>query len=156
MYRRSTGEHVATLDGQFPPHMAAEAAVELCEEYNGALIAPERNNHGHAVLQAIETLGYEYIYQHTDERLGWLTNAVTRPVMLDALEDAHRSGLWSSPDEHVLAQFRKFVVSERGKPEAARGEFDDLVLAAAIGWAVRSLPANDDLSVGGYAGARRF
>lgn len=138
MYRRDTGEHVATLDGQFQPHEAGEVAVELCKEYNGALLVPERNNHGHAVLQAVRTLGYRRVYRHEDDKLGWPTNPVTRPVMLDALEDVHRRSLWSSADEILLGQIRKFVVNDQGKPEAPRGEHDDLVIAAAIGWAVRS------------------
>lgn len=137
MYRRSNGEHVATLDGQFPPHDAAAVAVELCKEYCGALLAPERNNHGHAVLQAIKTIGYSRVFRHEDDKRGWPTNVVTRPVMLDALEDAHRRGLWTSPDEAVLSQMRKFVINDQGKAEAATGEHDDLIIAAAIGWMVR-------------------
>lgn len=137
MYKRATGQHVASLDGQFPPHDAAAAAVELCKEYNGALFAPERNNHGHAVLQAIRTIGYNRVYKHDDDKRGWNTNVVSRPVMLDSLEDAHRRGLWSTPDENLLAQMLKFIVTDGGKPEAARGTHDDLVIAAAIGWAVR-------------------
>lgn len=137
VYRRDTGEHVATIDGQFPPHDAAAVAVELCKEYNGALLAVERNNHGHAVLQAVKTLGYSRVYKHTDDRRGWPTDQVTRPVMLDALEAAHRTGLWKSPDRAVLGQMRKFIINANGKPEAATGEHDDLVIAGAIGWAVR-------------------
>jgi hypothetical protein len=89
------------------------------------------------VLQATKTLGYSRVYRHADDKRGWPTNVVTRPVMLDALEDAHRRGLWSSPDAAVLGQMRKFVVGDTGKAEAARGEHDDLVIAAAIGWVVR-------------------
>jgi hypothetical protein len=137
VYKRSTGQHVATLDGQFPPHDAADVAIGLCKEYGGALFAPERNNHGHAVLQATKSLGYNRVYRHEDDKRGWPTNVVTRPVMLDSLEDAHRRGLWSSPDAAVLGQMRKFVINDSGKAEAARGEHDDLVIAAAIGWAVR-------------------
>ncbi len=137
MYKRSNGQHVATLDGQFQPHDAAAVAVEFCKEYNGALLAPERNNHGHAVIQAVSTLGYNRVYRHEDEKRGWLTNVVTRPVMLDSLEDAHRRGLWTSPDAGLLEQMRNFVISDSGKAEGSHGQHDDLVIAAAIGWAVR-------------------
>jgi hypothetical protein len=137
MYKRSSGQHVASLDGQFQPHDAAAVGVELCTEYGGALFAPERNNHGHAVLQATKTIGYNRVYRHDDDKRGWNTNVVSRPVMLDSLEDAHRRGLWTTPDGAVLAQMRKFVINDSGKAEAARGENDDLVIAAAIGWAVR-------------------
>jgi len=137
IYKRGNGQHVATIDGQFQPHEAAAVAVELCREYRDALLAPERNNHGHAVLQAVRTLGYNRVFRHEDDKRGWPTNVVTRPVMLDSLEDAHRRGLWSSPDEALLGQMRKFIINDHGKAEAARGEHDDLVIAAAIGWAVR-------------------
>jgi hypothetical protein len=138
MYHRATGEHVATLDGQYQPYEAADAGVKLCKEYGNALFAPERNNHGHAVIvAAANSFGYRRIYRHGDDKRGWLTNVVSRPVMLDEFEDAVRSGSWSSPDARVLSQMRKFVVNDNGKPEAARGEHDDLVLAAAIGWSVR-------------------
>ncbi len=137
IYKRSNGQHVATIDGQFPPHEGAAVAVELCKEYSGALLAPERNNHGHAALQAIKTLGYNRVYRHDDDKRGWPTNVVTRPVMLDSLEDAHRRGLWTSPDAALLGQMRKFVISDSGKAEGAHGSHDELVIAAAIGWAVR-------------------
>lgn len=139
LINRETAEHAATIDGQFAPHDAAAVAVALCKEYNGALLAPERNNHGHAVIQAAyRELSYRNIYRHADGNHGWPTNSMTRPVMLDALEDAHRKGIWTTPDRHVLAQFRKFIVNRLGKSEAAQGEHDDLVIACAIAWSVRA------------------
>jgi hypothetical protein len=138
---RVTGEHCATIDGQYPPWELARAGAKLGHEYNDALIAVERNNHGHATLQALEREEkYKQIYEHADKKNGWPTNPVTRPIMLDALDDAHRNGHWSSPDRAVLGQFRTFVTNSNGKPEAAPGENDDLVLAEAIGWSVRQIP----------------
>jgi hypothetical protein len=135
---------VATLDGQFSPEDAAKEAVALCREYNTALLAIERNNHGHSAINTAindpECNYRERLYVHDDKRHGWPTNTVTRPVMLDALESAHRTGLWSTPDRQLLAQMRKFVINSNGKPEAASGEHDDMVMAAAIGWAVRQRP----------------
>lgn len=138
---RKTGEHCATISGQYTPWDLADAGAKLGREFNNAEIVVERNNHGHAVLQALQREHkYPKIYKHDDDKLGWPTNAITRPTMLDALEDAHRSGLWTSADRNVLAQFRTFVVLDSGKAEAARGEHDDLVMAEAICWAVRQRP----------------
>ncbi len=139
---RATTEHCATISGQYPTWELARAAAKLGAEYNWALIPVERNNHGHAVLQALEReQKYPHIYLHTaDGKLGWPTNPVTRPQMLDELDDAHRRGLWTSPDRNVLTQFRTFIVTATGKAEAARGENDDLVIAEAIWWAVRQIP----------------
>lgn len=140
VYDWETGEHVASVSGQYTPWALAEASSKLGHEYNTALIAPERNNHGHSMILALTRpeIAYPLIYQHDDEKYGWPTNAVTRPVMLDELEHAHRSGLWKSPDRALLGQMKTFITGPTGKPEAAPGEQDDLVLAAAIGWAVRA------------------
>lgn len=139
---RETGEHMATISGQYQPWELAEVGAKLGREYNTAQIAVERNNHGHAVLQALEREHkYPKIYKHDDGKLGWPTNTVTRPTMLDALENAHRTGLWKSTDRKVLAQMHTFIIAKSGKAEAARGEHDDLVMAEAIGWAVRAKPA---------------
>lgn len=143
MRNRATGEHCATLSGQYQPWELAKASALLGNEYFTAEIAVERNNHGHSVLQALEREEhYPNIYRHpVDGKLGWPTNTVTRPTMLDELEDAHRKGLWATRDRGVLAQFRTFIITDTGKAEAARGEHDDLVMAEAIGWAVRQTPS---------------
>lgn len=142
LYERASGEHVATIDGQYTPWELADAAARLGREYNSAEIVVERNNHGHAVLQALERQhAYPELYEHDDGKPGWPTNPVTRPTMLGEFEDSHRRGLWRSPDRGVLAQIRTFVIKASGKPEAANGEKDDLVMAAAIGWAVRQKPS---------------
>lgn len=138
---RSTGEHCATVFGQYQPWELAAALAKLGLEYNTALVVVERNNHGHAVLQALHReLKYPAIYVHDDDKQGWPTNSVTRPTMLDALEDAHRKGGWKSNCRATLGQMSVFVITPSGKAEAARGEHDDLVLAEAIGWAVRQRP----------------
>jgi hypothetical protein len=142
MYDRATGKHVATISGQYQPWELAGALAKLARKYNDAEVVVERNNHGHAVLQALEREEkYKKVYKFEDKKPGWPTNAITRPMMLDALEDSHRRGLWKTKDRNVLSQFRTFVITDTGKAEAARGEHDDLVMAAAIGWAVRSRKA---------------
>lgn len=137
-----TNELCAVLLGQFTPWQLAEALAELGTEYNEALVAVERNNHGHSVLQALEReRKYERIFRGPDFKAGWLTSSSTRPMMLDALEDAHRSGGWSSCCRSTLAQMRTFIVTDAGRAQAANGEHDDMVIAEAIWWAVRRKPA---------------
>lgn len=136
VYQRGTGAHVATVSGQFKPWDLARAAAEVGRLYNLANVVVERNNHGHACLRALDAeQKYPRVYQGTDEKPGWLTSAVSRTAALDAFEQAHRSGAWASADSNVLAEVRTFVV-KNGKPQAASGANDDLVMAAAIGWDV--------------------
>ncbi len=138
-----TGQHMASIDGQLTPARLAEVGAELAREYNGALIAPERNNHGHAVLLALGKLDpktgkilYGNVYEHHDKKEGFPTDQVTRPSMLSDFEDSFRKGLFKTPDQPLLGQMRTFVV-HNGKPQAASGCNDDLVMAAAIAWTVR-------------------
>ena len=137
LLERGTGRHMATLWGQFKPIELARAAVGVAVGYGNALIAVERNNHGHACIQALEAiLRYPHIFRDTDEKLGWLTVETSRTVALDRLEQAHRAGHFASLDRFLLSEMRTFIVNERGKAEAAKGAHDDLVMATAIGWDV--------------------
>ncbi len=156
-----TNELCARLHGQFTPWQLAEQLAELGWEYNQGFVIVERNNHGHSVLQALgklrdandEPRPYTNVYYAEDEKPGWNTTQVTRPVMLDALEDAHRKGLWTSPDTATLAQFQNFVIGKNGKAQAASGTHDDLVIAEAILWEVRSRipkPVEIDQGHGSY------
>jgi hypothetical protein len=154
MYDYETGEHVATIDGHYTVGELARAVNRLGREYNVALVVVERNNHGHAVLLALSDgvndagLGqdqqiYPALYVHEDDKFGWPTTQVTRPIMLDYLEDSHRKGAWKSPDRAVLAQVKAFIVTRTGKAEHPPGEHDDLVIPAAIGWKVRERPKDN-------------
>ena len=52
------GTQCAELHGHWPPRELARKLVELGKEYNTALLAVERNNHGHGVLACLRTLEY--------------------------------------------------------------------------------------------------
>lgn len=147
---RGTGEHVATIHGQFSTWEMARILATVGREYFNALIAVERNNHGHAVLQGlIREQKYTYVYVAPDGRPGWVNTGPARSSALDALHNAHREKHWSSPDAMSVAEMLRFIVNASGKAEAAPGAHDDLTLAHAIGWDVvckptvhRSVPAN--------------
>jgi hypothetical protein len=138
---RRTGEHVATLHGRWPTYEAARLVAAVGVTYNNALVAVERNMHGPAVIDGLmREQKYKNVYRHDDFKVGWPTNSVTRPVMLDELDDAHRQRLFKTNDQLMLGEFRTFVIPPTGKPQASRGSHDDLVIAMAIAWAVRGKP----------------
>jgi hypothetical protein len=144
---RASGEHVATLHGQFPVGKLAARSDELGRKYNLALLVVERNNHGHAVLNALtdppesaNRKAYPNVYKGKDGRPGWLSGEVSRSAALDKLEEAHREGHWSTPDVRVIAEMLTFVVTKSGKAEGAPGAHDDLVMATAISEDVMSKP----------------
>lgn len=133
-----TREQVATLRGnKLKPSDFAEATEELAQRYEqpGGVMptwAVERNNHGHAVLQwADETLKYPALYRHGDEKLGWITDKVTRPLMLDTFIEGVEHGSVKLNDRTTLRECLT-LVSNDGKIEAGTNKNDDTVMSGAI------------------------
>lgn len=135
-----TGEQVAWLHGTYTPGRWGELLVELATKYNDALLVIERNNHGHATILKCQDLFYLNLYVHEDSKYGWPTNAKTKPVMIDNLEEAIRLGHMKICDAALVDECLTFQYNDRGSAEAQTGKHDDRVMAAAIGWAVRCLP----------------
>jgi hypothetical protein len=129
---------VAKIRGHWKPSDFAKKLNELGKMYSSPgpvypLLAVERNNHGHAVLLELnEHLSYPSLYVHPqDERLGWKTDSVTRPIMInrfiDAVEDAHLQ----VGDKDILSECLT-LVNNAGKIEASEGKHDDCITACAI------------------------
>lgn len=123
--------------------------------YNRALLAVERNNHGHAVILGLrETMRYPNLYQeeinpnvlgidNKTPKFGWITDKTSKPVMLDELKWAIE-GEWDQDEGHFDSQF---LVLDRifleecmtfenvdGKLESIAGKHDDGVIATAIAY----------------------
>jgi hypothetical protein len=96
------------------------------------LLGIERNNHGHTVINWLaEKLHYNNLFKHDDERYGWKTNSVTRPVMIDDFIDAVEESEMKLNDFTSVNECMK-LVDNNGKIEAMKGEHDDTVIANAI------------------------
>lgn len=168
VYHRDTGEHVASIHGQFPTWEFARELATLGHRYNDAEIVVERNNHGHAVLQAlehgqvviddegntVEGQRYPNIYVGVDGRLGWVSTPVSRATAVEAFESAHRTSEWSSPDREALNEMLKFVVWPDGKPRAANGAHDDRVMTHVVAQFVLSRPRPGPAKVVTGSGSR--
>ena len=144
---KATGEQVAAMHGLFNPTRLAEHLVRLSNAYNGALIAVERNNHGHAVLLHLRALGvgrshlqggrlfFHVTSSEEAAKAGWLTNEGTRAVMLEALARAVETGDMVVRDRDFLGECLSFRLQPRsGKFEADPGQHDDGVMKWAIAW----------------------
>ena len=135
---RATGLQCAELQERLRPAELARAAVELAKEYEGAMIAVERNNHGAAVLAYIETSErYAHVYRQGSEA-GWLTSAASKPEMMARIGWLLEQSAEMFNSRRLLAECRTFVEREHGKTGAANGAHDDLVMAMAVAHAVRA------------------
>lgn len=130
-------EQVACLRGHIKPHQFAQDLFDLCNLFSVSgrpkpLLSVERNNHGHAVLLELEyNLKYPNLYFHKDERAGWLTDKVTRPIMIDTLIDGVETKSVILNDLTTLQECLT-LIDEGGKIQAAVGKHDDCVVASAI------------------------
>jgi hypothetical protein len=147
---RDSGEQVARLRGRWTPDVFAEKVDRLARHYaqhadaanrQPVIVAVERNNHGHAVLLRLAQLhagtGPYRVFRAKDKRTGWLTSTATRPVLVDELEAALRTGAVAIHDAGTVDQLSTFAYSDDGRPEAQEGYHDDDVLALGIAWQVR-------------------
>jgi hypothetical protein len=142
-----SGEQAAKLRGRWAPDLYAKKAVELCVEYNKALLGIERNNHGHSALNtARNTLHYNRLYMHRDydaesdtqkSRLGYPTDQKTRPILLDDLKAATESRSMIVNDQEYLGECIVFEDTGSGKYEARSGFHDDDIMGWGIAWQIR-------------------
>ena len=132
-----TGAQCAELHGHYNPRELAKELVKLGEEYNRALVAVERNNHGHSVLAQLENRNYLNLFKQNGHQ-GWETNVVSRPVMIEGLSAALMEAPTAFRSQRLLEECRTFVRSVDGRTGAASGSHDDCVIAMAIAWAVRA------------------
>lgn len=133
----TTGLQCAEMQSRLPPLELANALAKLARRYNQALLVVERNSLGTGVLAYLKAVcGYERLHE-TGGLEGWLTTAVTRPLILGQLSSALVESPQIFSSERLLRECRSFVRHRNGRAEAQAGEHDDCVMAMAIALAVR-------------------
>jgi len=116
----------------------AQLVTALAAEYNGAWLVVERNNHGSGVLALAEaSCRYARIFKQ-GEKLGWLTNSVSRPAVLARLDAALVEKPECFQSRRLLGECRSFVRMHDGSTGARAGTHDDRVMAMAIALAARA------------------
>ena len=140
-----TGAQVAELQMPLSEIQYARQIYCLGRYYNDALVAVEINHSTYPEVK-LEEWHYPKLYQR--ERfdtyknrmvpsLGWVTSTKTRPQMLAALHTVMEEAPELVVSAWALGEMITFVYDENRKPQAATGEHDDLVIAAAIAHSVR-------------------
>ena len=124
-----------------PEHIWYDLAL-VAIYYNMAWVNGERNNHGYTLLSFFWLTGYpnNVIYPGktpAKERAWTYTSPKTRPLMLGNLRAALKADSGRFFPLHVeggsVAQYTNFILNAKsGKPEAADGFHDDIVLADAL------------------------
>ena len=129
----TNGLCVATLHKQIMDEdLFSEQLYCLGKYYNDALIAVETNYSRHPV-RVLRGLAYPSLYSaSSEEYTGFLTTSVTRPLIIANLVTQMRENLSLETDRDTLLEMVNFIRHPSGKPQAAEGKHDDLVMASAI------------------------
>lgn len=140
-----TGRIAARLRRQYSEPEYVRQVYALGKYYNDALIALETNFSTYPVMKLAEM---EYPNQYSRERedtytrqtkksYGFRTDRLSRPRAIANLVEVFSSHPQWFTDRELLGEMLTFCYNEDHRPEALAGKHDDLVMAAAIAYAVR-------------------
>ena len=136
---------VAEYQGKLPPDRFAQLLAEAGRRYNEALVCPENNSYGYAVIMKLNELDYRNLYFQNEKdrynymygnkdiaKIGFQTNSKTRAQILTKLEEVLRTKQVKIRSSRLYEELKTFVW-KNGKAQAMRGQNDDLIMALAIG-----------------------
>lgn len=139
-----TEECDAIYKSNVPPDEFITEAYNIGKYYNWALLGIESNKDGLWVNDGLDKLGYVNLYyrkvfdditKNVTKFFGWKTTSATRPFCLAALKAVFlRKNSGFAPA--LLFEMVTFIRNMKGRPEALAGKNDDVVMAAAIGYAI--------------------
>lgn len=134
-----SGKCVAKWRGHVAPDIfGGQILKDLGYWYNTALIGCEVNNHGYSTLVNLRDTAYPLVYyrhsydERTNQRgrkMGWRTQANTKPLLVDELAKSLRGEI-QLPDAETIAELVTFVRDANGKMHGS--PHDDQVIALGI------------------------
>lgn len=139
----SWGQQVASWHGHIDTDLFGQVLYWLGMFYNTAYLGVERNNHGHAVLNVLKAGPFRYKNLYVEEKveeknrkktkkLGWLTNQVTKPLIIDNMKNLIREGESGIASKNHISECYTYVVDEKGRYGATPNCHDDRVMSYAI------------------------
>lgn len=143
---KGTNETVCTFHAKCDQDELAYRAMMLGNYLNQAVVAIENEKFGFAANEKLRTIygnvytqrTYNEIENREVTKIGWTTNAVTRPMMLGQLQEEIRENSTSLKDPKLIRECLTFIVNaESKKAEAESGMHDDLVMSRAIAGQIR-------------------
>lgn len=144
VWDRNTGEEVAFYRGLVAPDRLAALADKVGRQYNNALLVVEVNNHGLTTLTKLKDLSYPSLYYRPtkfetvgvsySDKLGWRTTKVTRPLLINDLNQAVRDGTVKIHSKETLDEMLTFVYDINNEMVSQDGYHDDTIFAGGIGF----------------------
>jgi hypothetical protein len=146
VFRRDTRMECAVLrSAELAPKEFARELYKLGYAYwmnklaRPALLAPEQNNHGHAVINELDNLDYPNMWYATTPRgtvlkePGFRTNVQTKPAFEGHIMSAIKADDITINDPRAVEEMSTYTKNPRtGATGAQKGRTDDLVICWGI------------------------
>lgn len=132
---------VAEWKGLIDPTMLAGKIAALGKWYNNGMAVPECKHPGLTTLAELKHIYWNiYQWEYIDRlrggrtmKLGWETNAATKPIACGYLSTCITAGILEINSEDLLDEMLTFVRNTNNSGEADYNCHDDLVIAFMIG-----------------------
>lgn len=140
-------------NNEIKPDIFGDELKRQNEYYNNCLVAPEKNNHGHATIGRLKQI-YKNIFEtpqketsnqhereYTSKEYGWHTNMLTKPKMFADLVKAVNDGLLVLNDPDLIMEARSYTrndLMDREVDVRLTTRHFDLLTACAIAWQMRN------------------
>lgn len=139
---RTTGEEVGFYRGHIAPDRFAKILDKYGRQYYNALMVVESEAHGNVVLNVLKTNLYPSLYFRPSrfdgisnpwsDKLGWKTTKLTRPIIIDELEQITREKDLILHSKEIVDEMTVFVYNDANNAIAMDGYHDDCIFATAI------------------------
>ena len=155
-------EVVCEYKGKVPPDQFAVLLAEAGKRYGNALVCPENNTYGYAVIMKLRELGYKNLYFKNERdkfnalygigeiplhKIGFTTSGQSRSQILTKLEQVIRNKEIRVYSSRLYEEIKTFIW-KGAKAQAQKGKNDDLVMSLAIGvWLFDTSPVNSKHAV---------
>ena len=154
-------EIVAEYKGKIPPDQFAMLLNEAGMRYGSALLCPENNTYGYAVIMKLMELKYPNLYYKKEKdkyaamysgdnaihKAGFTTSGQSRAQILTKLEEVLRNSHIAIYSDRMYNELKTFIW-KGSKAQAQKGQNDDLVMALAIGvWLYDTTPGRNKSAV---------
>lgn len=139
------------------PDVLAYEVKRGAEHFGNALVAVERNNHGHTTIATLKGI-YQNLYTEIvedkiedkmTEKYGWHTNGATKPKMLYELKTATNNNELEIPSGPILQEMRSY-----DKEDLSVVRFDekqsrhwDRLMAMAIAYQMRTFAYEEPMEI---------
>ena len=128
-----TWEQVATLAGKLEPGTFGAQIRQVATYYNRATVMPERQNHGHATILALQAFGDVTIAYGLDGRPGWNSDERGKVLMYDLTAEALQNGSCRVACGETRSQLANIENNSLRAPNGLKDDYADAFALALDG-----------------------